>query len=275
MTLPLAGCVDVHCHVLPGVDDGAADLEQSLRFLRRAAASGTAAIVATPHQHPVRYPNRADVLRAAHERLLEAIAGARERGESLPDVHLGAEVHLDEGLPRLVESGERLMLGPGRHLLLELPDAFPIRAVEQLVFELQVQGVTPVLAHPERIRQFLREPDQLRRLVERGALAQATGSSVAGVFGAPCREATLAFLEEGLVHVVASDAHDDVRRTTSLEAARAALAEAFGEPFAREVLESRPRAILEGRPVTVEPPPRRADGGIRGRWSSLRRLFGG
>lgn len=273
---PVTGFVDIHCHVLPGIDDGAEDIEQSLAFLRTAAANGTSAIIATPHQHPLRYPNQPSTLRVAHERLLLAMEEARARGERLPDVALGAEVHLDEGLPRLIEAGERLRLAGGQYLLFELPDTFPLRAVEQVVFDLQVLGITPVLAHPERIPQFLRQPAQLRRLVEQGALGQATGSSVAGVFGAPCREITLAFIREGLIHVVASDAHDERRRTTSLREACDALRSEFGDALASALLVERPRAILEGRDVDVEPQATApADMPESGAMALLRRLFRG
>ena len=247
------GFVDAHCHVLPGVDDGAKDLETSLGFLRAAAAAGTSTIIATPHQHPGRYPNRATTLADAHARLLEAIAAVREQGETLPDVKLGAEVHLDAGLPALIEAGERLRLAGGPYLLLELPEVFPLAQVEELVYELQLACVLPVLAHPERIPQFLRQPDQLRRLVDRGALGQVTGSSVSGVFGAPCREITFRFLREGLVHLVASDAHDLTRRTPSLSDAEAALTAELGAEAARSLLIDVPRAILEGDVIPSMP----------------------
>ncbi len=270
----MTGFVDVHCHVLPGVDDGAPDLAASLDFLRLAAASGTAEIIATPHQHPGRYPNDAATLGRAHDVLQAAIAEARASGESLPAVHLGAEVHLDAGLPALVAAGERLRLAGGACLLLELPDMFPIKAIEELVFELQVAGVVPVLAHPERIGQFLRQPEQLRGLVERGAIGQATGSSVAGVFGEPCRAVTEQWLREGLLHVVASDAHDLVRRTPDLSRAAAELDRLFGEPWSRAFLSDRPRALLAGRPCDTTPPPPPAPEPAP-RKSSWRRWFGG
>lgn len=263
--------VDLHCHVLPGIDDGAPDVETSLRFLRLAREGGTTDVVATPHQHPGRYPNTAERIRAAHATLLEAM---RRSGEELPRVHVGAEVHLDGDLRRLVASGELLRLA-GPWLLLELPDVFRMKDVEQLVFELQVDGVRPILAHPERIGQFLRQPDQLMTLIGRGALGQATGSSIAGVFGEPCRAVTERWIREGLLHVVASDAHEMRRRTTDLRAARSEVARLFGEPAAALMLSERPRAVLEGRAVTTEPPPAPLSEGPARRGSGWRRWLGG
>jgi protein-tyrosine phosphatase len=246
-----SGIVDVHCHVLPGVDDGAPDVEAALDFLRAAQAGGTRAIVATPHQHPGRYPNAAATLRAAHALLL---AARDATGEELPEVLLGAEVHLDHDLPERVEAEELLTLAGGPYLLLELPDQFAWPHVEDTIWRLRLSGRVPVIAHPERCGPVLREPARLRRLVELGCLVQVTGSSVAGVFGGPCRAQTEAFLRQGLVHVVASDAHDLRRRTPDLAAARQAVTTLLGGEAAARLFEEHPRALMEGRPLRVPPP---------------------
>ena len=246
------GMVDVHCHVLPGVDDGAPDVETAIGFLRAAQAGGTRAIVATPHQHPGRYPNDGATLRAAYDLLLEARAAA---GEELPEVLLGAEVHLDHDLPARVEAGELLTLAGGPYLLLELPDQFAWPDVEDAVWRLRLADRVPVIAHPERCGPVLREPARLRRLVDLGCLVQVTGSSVAGVFGEPCRAQTEEFLRQGLVHVVASDAHDLRRRTPDLAPARRAVEALLGGAAAARLFEEHPLALLEGRPLAVVPPP--------------------
>lgn len=247
--------VDVHCHVLPGVDDGAPDLETSLEMLRAAAANGTVAMIATPHQHPGRYPNPREPLEAAHEKLLAAVEERRAAGEELPELRLGAEVHLDDGIVERLASGDLLSLAGGPHVLLELPDVFPTAPVEQLLYELQMADRQVVLAHPERVGRLVREPELIERFVARGALAQVTGHSVSGRFGPECRALTHRLLEARLVHCVASDAHDLKRRPTPLAEARAVVAEGYGEEEAVRLFEETPRAILEGRAV-VPPPPR-------------------
>jgi protein-tyrosine phosphatase len=259
--------VDLHSHVLPGVDDGAPDLETSLAMLRLAREGGTSDIVATSHQHPGRYPNEPEILRTAFENLSRAAKAAVAAGEDLPRLHLGAEVHLDGDLLELLRRGRRLRLAGGPWVLLELPDVFPQAPVEQLVFRMQADGLWPLLAHPERIGQFLRQPEQLLRLVEMGALGQATGSSLCGDFGPPCRDVTVSWLRQGLLHLVASDAHDLRRRTPDLARARAAAREIFGAASERRWFEERPRAVLEGKPLEVDPPrpPERARRGILGR----------
>jgi protein-tyrosine phosphatase len=261
--------VDVHCHVVPGVDDGARDVPTSLLFLRRAWESGTAEIVATPHQHRGRYANDAPRLREAFAALVAARDEAVAAGEELPRLHLGAEVHLDGDVRAEVARGERLLLASGPYFLLELPDMFPRLAVEDLVYRLRLDGVQPILAHPERVGQLLRDEAQLERLVELGALAQVTGSSIAGDFGRPCREATARMLRRGLVHLVASDAHDLVRRTTDLRRARAAVVDLLGEDAAVRLLETNPRAVLEGRPVETAPPPAPGPPSLRRRLAAL------
>jgi len=263
--------VDVHCHVLPGVDDGAPDLETSLTMLRAAAEAGTSAMIATPHQHPTRYPNQPGPLRAAFQLLTSARDERVAAGEQLPELHLGAEVHLDDGLVERLEAGELLTLAGGRHVLLELPDVFPTRAVEQLLYELQVAGFSPVLAHPERVGQLARDPRLVERFVRLGALTQVTAHSVSGRFGPECRALTQRLLEARLVHLVASDAHDLVRRTTPLAEARAAVVEAFDEGEALRLFEQNPRAILTGSDL-LAPPSRGLEPERKPGW--LSRLFG-
>ena len=264
-------CIDVHCHVLPGVDDGAPDLETSLAMLRAAAAAGTATMIATPHQHPTRYPNRPEPLREAFALLCSARDESVAAGETLPELHLGSEVHLDESLVSRIQEGELLTLAGGPFVLLELPDVFPTRAVEQLLYELQVAGYQPVLAHPERVGQLAREPRLVERFVGLGALTQVTAHSVSGRFGPECRALTHRLLEARLVHVVASDAHDLQRRPTPLAEARAAVVEAFDEDEARRLFEDAPRAILCGGEL-LAPPPRSLE--AKARPGLLARLFG-
>jgi protein-tyrosine phosphatase len=247
--------IDLHAHVLPGVDDGAPDLATSLEMLRASHREGVREIVATPHQHPGRYPNAPARLREAHQELCAAILGAEARGEALPLVHLGAEVHLDADLPERIESGDLLTLAGSSTVLLELPDVFPLGAVEELIWTLHLRGIRTLLAHPERIGQIARVPAQLGRLVSLGALAQLTGASIAGDFGAPCRDLSARLIADGLCHVVSSDAHDLKRRPPVLGRARKALEQVGGADLATRLVETNPAAILAGHEVEGVPEP--------------------
>jgi protein-tyrosine phosphatase len=247
--------IDLHCHVLPGVDDGAPDMATALQFLRAAAEAGTTDLIATSHQHAGRYPNDAATLRSAHAALCQERERLVASGERLPRVHLGAEVHLDGDVACEVAAGQRLRLAGGPYLLLELPDVFSPREVEEEIFRLQLAGTHIVLAHPERIGQLLRQPAVLRRLVERGAIGQVTASSLAGDFGAPCRDVAFAWIGEGLLHVAGSDAHDLKRRPPRLDRARAEVESRLGSETARLMFEERPAAILRGAPLDLPPLP--------------------
>ena len=266
--------IDLHCHVLPGVDDGSPDMATSVEFLRLAGRSGTTEIVATSHQHAARYPNHGSTLREAHARLCAERDRLVGEGESLPIIHLGADVHLDGDPCAELASGARLTLGGSPYLLLELPDVFSSGAVEDVIFRLGLSGTSVVLAHPERIGQFLRHPEQLSRLVEQGALGQLTASSIAGDFGTPCRETSERWLRAGLLHVVGSDAHDLKRRPPRLDRARTAITTLLGEGQARIIFDERPRAILAGERLDVAPPlaPESGGGGWQNRlWRLLSR----
>ena len=195
--------IDIHCHILPGVDDGPPDMEAAVDLARAAAAAGVCTIVATPHireDHPfdrASIPARADEVR-------EAVAAAGIELELLT----GGEVALSM-LDLLDDSElELLCLGRGRYLLIESPYGAAGDFVETMLFDLQMRGFRPVLAHPERSPSFQRDPARLGRLVEAGVLSSITAGSMAGRFGSEVRRVTANFFRAGLVHDVASDAHD-------------------------------------------------------------------
>jgi protein-tyrosine phosphatase len=243
--------IDLHCHVLPAIDDGPGTLEESVRLARVAAAEGTRVLAATCHVSH-RYPTTAAEMKQGVERVNAAL---REQGIPV-EVVTGAEV-APEILPRLERDElERLTLGGGPYLLLEAPLSAVGGELEEAVRALQADGFGIVLAHPERCPSFHREPDRIRALVATGVLCSVTASSFTGRFGRPVQSLTKRLLEEGLVHNVASDAHDaEVRPPalrSSLEAAGARLAGLDGMiPW---LTEAAPEAILAGRPLPPPPP---------------------
>lgn len=252
--------IDLHTHILPGLDDGAPDLEASLAMARLAGADGTTTIVATPHVN-FRY---SFPLNEIDRRVGELKAALRSAGLEL-EILAGAELDV----ARLIElsDGElrALSLGDGPSLLLESPFAHA-GPLEDVVFDLQLRGFAPVLAHPERCPPFQRDEDLLRRLVERGALCSITAGSLAGVFGSTVRRFALRLLSEGLVHDISSDAHDSDRRPPLIGLARREVDRDLPEMSPRFdwLVEDGARAMLSGDPLP-EPPPMR-----RRKW----RLFG-
>ncbi len=259
--------IDTHCHILPGIDDGAPDRETAVAMARIAAADGVTTVVATPHVREGDWWNE-------RPKVLGAIAEFRRvlEDEGIPlEIAAGSEVHLAPRLPERVRDGRLLTYGDaGRWLLLECPyRTRPVR-IEETIFELKLAGITPVIAHPERTRWFLEDPSRWERMVELGALGQMTSSSLLGTFGKAIRALSEEWVRRGLVHVLGSDAHDPEYRPPALAAARDRWAELAGEEAARRATLDWPRAFLTGEPVEP-PPPRPPDPRRRG---FLARLFG-
>ena len=194
--------IDLHAHLLPGLDDGPADLPAALALAAAAVADGTRVMAATPH---IGYAHGIDPggLAARADKMRAALADA---GLGL-EVAAGGELAPDRALDLSAAELEAIALGGSRCLLLECPFTRAGDLMGRLVDHLQRQGFRVLLAHPERSPSFLGDPGALRALVERGAYVQLTAGSLQGVFGGEVRRASRTFLEQGLVHVVASDAH--------------------------------------------------------------------
>ncbi len=243
--------IDLHCHVLPGIDDGPATVEGSLELARLAAAGGTDVLVATPHVSS-RYRNDAATI-------AERVAALNERltadeilttdGRVL-EVRAGAEVALTL-IPEL-DDGQlaALGLGGGSWLLVEPPFTPVAPNLEAILLELQRAGHRVVLAHPERCPAFQRDPPALERLVRAGLLTSVTAGSLGGRFGGEARRLALALAREGLLHNVASDAHDAVNRTPEITAE---LEQSGLAPLAPWLTGAVPAAILDGGEVPPAP----------------------
>ncbi len=249
---PTAGLVDLHTHIVPGVDDGAQTPDESLAMARAALADGVRQVVATPHI-PFAGMTREEFGQRL-ESLRQVLAG---QGANL-EVHLGAEVSLEPDILRWLAAGLAWPIGATRYVLVELPFFVLPPYTEDVIFRLQVEGYKPILAHPERNALLAAKPERLQVLVERGVLVQITTTSILGGFGVQAKSAAQAFLERGWVHVLASDAHSANHRPPLLtEAARAA--ERIVGADAWRLVSTNPAAILGGS-EDVEParPARRA-----------------
>jgi protein-tyrosine phosphatase len=195
--------VDIHCHVLPAVDDGARDWDEALTMAGLAAADGTTTIIATPHQLGSFGHIRGDAIRRAVAELRQRLAAADVPVKVLP----GADVRIDDALVERVLSGDVLTLGDhGRHVLLELPHELYL-PLESLVERLARHQLVAILSHPERNEGILCRPDVLEPLVEAGCLLQVTAGSLCGSFGHGCQQLAESLVVGGLAHLVATDAH--------------------------------------------------------------------
>lgn len=242
--------IDLHCHILPGIDDGAQTLEDSVALCRLAAADGCEAMVATPHQRRDPWWNDdLDRLRTLAGQVQDRVR--EEVGEGFR-VLLGGEIHVDRELLAEVErlpAATVLPLAGSRYLLLELDNwGSPDQAV-QVVHETAIAGWRPILAHPELIPWLASDLDLLARLVDLGAAAQVTAMSVTGDFGRRPMQDSLRMIEAGLVHFIASDAHDIRRRPPGLRRACLMIAGRWGDDLARRLTLDNPLAVLEDRPL--------------------------
>ena len=230
--------IDLHAHILPGLDDGPVTEDGAVAMARAAVAAGTRAMATTSHvSHG--FGLGPDELAAARAALAERLG----REEIPLELLQGGEIAPDR-LPTLSEDDLRaLTLGGGSYLLLECPFS-PAGGLDLMVADLLRRGYGVLLAHPERSPSFLRDPDRLATLVERGALAQVTAGSLTGAFGDTVRRAARTMLERGLVHVVASDAHDERHRPPGLPS---------DDPQLEWMATAAPAAIIEGRPLPERP----------------------
>jgi len=242
--------IDLHCHSLPGLDDGPSEITGAIDVARAAVAAGTQVVVATPHVRED-YPYDLALIDARADELRTAL---RADGVPLQILTAGevaiTHVHLlDE------DALAGLCLGQGRYLLLESPYGRAPDMLEHGVFDLQMRGFNVVLAHPERSTAFQADSARLAGLVDAGVLTSITAGSMAGRFGSTVQEFTVQLFRDRLVHGVASDAHDVSRRPPGLLAGFEALERHLRgvSRHAQWFTQDAPRAIVEGSPVP-EPP---------------------
>lgn len=260
--------IDLHCHILPGLDDGPSSIEEALEMCRIAFEDGIRTIVATPHMLNGMFPVEREAIFEAFLRLFETLTQKSIPIRILP----GADVHLDQAVPGCLERGELVTVANlGRHLLLELPQDIVPEGLEELLFQVQLKGVTPIITHPERNVEVQQRPAILDDLVRAGSLTQITAGSLTGDFGSRAQRCALQLLKSGTAHLVSTDAHDTGRRAPRLSAARKVVAEEVEREEAERIFQERPARILEG--IHVEPPEPLRDGsrpkGRRGLWKRL------
>jgi protein-tyrosine phosphatase len=247
--------IDLHSHILHGLDDGARTLDDALAMARVAVADGITLIAATPHC-PDSIASRAYSVALVRERLRELRAALRDAQIALEVVE-GTELCYAADLPRRLHAGELLAYGGAGAVLLECSGVEIPAALPEVIFGLQATGHRVVLAHPERLRDVQRRPALLAPLAERGALVQITAAALVGRHGEAQRAAAEALLRAGLAHIIASDAHSPALRPPVLSEARARAAALLGEPAADLLVRDIPRAVLDDAPIPSLPQPTR------------------
>jgi protein-tyrosine phosphatase len=235
-----ASMIDLHCHILPGMDDGAADLPVSLAMAEALVADGVTTVACTPHILPGVYHNSGPEIRAAVQQLQDALDEER-----IP-LHLvaGADVHIAPDLVPGLQSGHLLSLADTRYVLIEPPHNVLPPRLEECFFGLLAAGYVPILTHPERLTWINAHYSTVERLFQAGVWMQVTAGSLAGAFGRNPLYWAERMLDEGRVHFLATDAHDTKRRRPNLSRGRELAAKRVGDGEAEHLVVSRPEGVL-------------------------------
>lgn len=236
--------IDLHNHLLPGIDDGAPDLDTALALARVAVDNGITHMVCTPHIHPGRYDNTPDTIRTALHTLARALLEA-----NIPlKISAAAEVRFGMELMQAVEQRTLPYLGrwQGKKvLLLEFPHGDLPFGAEKLTQWLLARDVVPMIAHPERNKTLLRHPARIKPFLQQGCLLQVTAGSVAGHFGSACQDFAHRLLEAGAVTILASDAHNLNHRPPVLHEGMEHAAAIVGHAMARHLVDAAPWEIAQ------------------------------
>jgi protein-tyrosine phosphatase len=217
--------IDIHCHILPGIDDGAQTIEESLMMAKEAVRERIETIIATPHHKNGVYDNEKRTILSKVEELNNVL-----QKEGVPLTVLpGQETRLyGEILDDYLTGGGILPLAETSYLFVELPSGHVPRYTERLFYELQTEGLIPIIVHPERNRELIENPDRLYRLVTNGSLTQLTAGSVCGYFGKKIKKFSHQLIEANLIHFIASDAHNVHNRSFKMTEAMDELERIYG-----------------------------------------------
>jgi protein-tyrosine phosphatase len=247
--------VDLHCHILSGMDDGARSFEESLAMAEMAIADGITHVVATPHASPEFRFDYAAVKRAAEE--LQKAVGDRLKLATGCDFHLSPE-----NIAALKKGPSPFCIHQKDYLLVEFNEFAIAPAMDQTLYEIQLAGLRPIITHPERNGILRAQPERLEKWIRNGCYGQVTGGALTGAFGSNVQETSLGWIRRGLVHFIASDAHNTTARPHKLQAAYDVVQKEFGRDKAKALFVENPLAAFEGRglphvPEIAEAPPKR------------------
>lgn len=237
----MSGFIDLHCHYVPGIDDGAGSAADGLAMLRGLASIGFGQVTATPHTRPGMFDNDAATITAAFQSFTAGLPSEEE----LPKLSLSSEHYFDDVVFQRLLNGQGLPYPGGRAVLLEFYQIDFPPMIQHRLFDLRSRGLLPVIAHPERYQCLWRSPDTLERLVDGGAAALLDIASLIGKYGRKTQECAEKLLERGLYHAACSDAH---RPSDVAEVARGIerLRETYGDEEVVFLLREGPQSLLDG-----------------------------
>lgn len=243
--------IDIHNHVLIGIDDGPQTEEAAVGLLKQAIENGITDIIATPHHHSGAFLNPRSKVVERMEELIKII----ENHQLDIKVYPGQEIRINGDMVNELQSGVSIPLNQSQYVLVEFSFTDVPNYVENLLYDLQMKGYIPIIAHPERCKPIIKNTDRLYEIVEKGAIAQITASSITGGLGEDLKKASLKMIENNLAHVISSDAHSADIRPFLLTEAYEVVSKELGENFT-ETLQFNAEAILHNKEVKVKPPQR-------------------
>ncbi|MBP2075909.1 tyrosine-protein phosphatase [Oceanobacillus polygoni] len=241
--------IDIHSHILPGVDDGAKTEEDSLDMARAAVAQGITTIIATPHHKNRKYDNDAQSI-LNHVDILNELFTKENIGLK---VLAGQETRINGDMIEDIEKGELLSLNGSKYLFVEFPSGQVPRYATQMLFDIQVAGYTPIIVHPERNQELIEHPAKLYEFVKKGALTQVTAASLVGKFGKNIQKFSNQLIESNLTHFIASDAHNTNSRGFVMDEAFQQIKHAYGSDYHYMFLENSELLVENSNVNRMEP----------------------
>jgi protein-tyrosine phosphatase len=231
--------IDIHSHVLFGLDDGARTLEDSLAMVRMAAEHGTTDLVATPHANLQ--------FKFDPERIADCVAQVRESAGGALRLYTGCDFHLSfDNIQDSIDHPRKYTINQQRYLLVEFSELLIFKNTEDIFARLRDAGMTPIITHPERNGLLRQRVENIAKWVDQGARVQVTAQSLTGAFGRKAQDFSRELLDRRLVHVLASDGHDCERRPPVMDDARAWLQKKYGDALAEALCVTNPGAALSG-----------------------------
>ncbi|MEY8191264.1 tyrosine-protein phosphatase [Peribacillus simplex] len=244
--------IDIHCHILPGVDDGSVDMNESMNMVRKAVEAGITHIYATPHHLNEKYVNVKSSIIDRAVRFNESL----QRNNISLTIHLGQEVRIHRDIFNSLEKKEILTLDDnGTYLLLELPSGRVPIYTQEVIYELLLKGITPIIVHPERNKELIENHKLLFELVQEGALTQLTSGSIIGNFGKSIQSFSKKIIEHNLAHFIATDAHNIGSRGFTLQHAYETITKSYGIQRTFYFKENAEQLLKNQSPAVEKPVP--------------------
>jgi protein-tyrosine phosphatase len=239
--------IDIHSHIMPEIDDGARSVEEAVRMAELAAADGIEIMVSTPHMFNGLSHN------PGPDEIVERVNKLQDAVGSTLRIIPGSEVHVSHETAEQAKSHRVIRINTRNYMLLEFPQLTVPTGVEDLFHKLELQGIRPILVHPERNAEIQGCPSIVTGFIEQGVLVQVTAMSITGEFGPASRECAEVLLRHNCVHFLATDTHRPERRPPVLSKGRDAAARIIGSERARKLVYDNPLAVVNGEPVKMEP----------------------